>query len=1009
MIKKLMVNNKMLPKQLLPGIFNSKIVDSSIVPFTHSSDNWQMQIIMTRIDTKHIYLTTFLLLGCSGLAFAQSASLKSELLKITSVSDNLTRKSPSEKLYLQFDKPYYAVGDTLWFKAYLFNAAYLTASDKSGLMYIDIANDSNKVIKQYKLPVHAGLSWGNISLDEKEFTTGTYTLRAYTNWMRNFGDDYFYYKTFYISSANENNLLINQQVSTSVVNGSNTADVKLQFSDINKKPIRIEPLNLQVISEGKRLYKQKLPTDISGIVDVNFAIPQKASNITIVAESEKKDRKAVIPVALNRYENVDTQFLPESGNLVAGLPAHIGFKAIGEDGKGIDISGIITDHAQQQVAAFKSLHNGMGSFDLTAKDGEVYTAKVTLPNGAIKEYPLPVVKITGTVLQVKNTMESDSLGISVATTNDIVQSNESYFLIGKARGIFCYAAIVNFHESNLVKIKIAKSLFPSGLAHFTLMTEKYQPLNERLVFIDHHDNLNIHLETSKPAYGVRDSIALHIKVTDNNGKPITGSFSLAVTDDAQVKTDSLSSENIITHLLLTSDLKGYLEEPGYYLSSITKDKWQALDNLLLTQGWVGYNWQQVLNSPAITYQPEHELEVMGNVLNAFNKPVKGTNVILLSKSPALVMDTVTDNNGRFIFHHFPKVDTPQFVLKAVNKNGKSFNVGITVDEVKPPEFIKSFSPVEMPWYVNSDSILLNYAKSNALTKLQQYFPNSDHVLKEVKILSKKIIKGSQNLNGPGNADLVLDEKDLEAANKKSWLQLLEENIKGFKVGEIKKDWFFLQDIKNPITIDKGMVVSREHEWYFINDKPVKFYIDGISVTDMFPTSTSEVLNYSSAFLNMTSFLKAHKVEDIKGVELNFSDKYSLIYTSTYIPLDSKQPPINPNDASFIEITTRSGHGPQMDNTPGMFLYKPLAISYPKQFYKPKYTLNDTSKHIPDLRSTIDWEPNVITDANGEAKVSFFTADKPSTYTVIIEGSDMNGNLGYKREKIIVNDKKTNGK
>jgi hypothetical protein len=77
------------------------------------------------------------------------------------------------------------------------------------------------------------------------------------------------------------------------------------------------------------------------------------------------------------------------------------------------------------------------------------------------------------------------------------------------------------------------------------------------------------------------------------------------------------------------------------------------------------------------------------------------------------------------------------------------------------------------------------------------------------------------------------------------------------------------------------------------------------------------------------------------------------------------------------------------------------VSWPKQFYKPKYTVTDTIKHLPDLRSTIDWEPNITTGINGEATVYFWSADKPSTYTLIIEGADMKGNLGYKRGKIKV--------
>jgi hypothetical protein len=65
--------------------------------------------------------------------------------------------------------------------------------------------------------------------------------------------------------------------------------------------------------------------------------------------------------------------------------------------------------------------------------------------------------------------------------------------------------------------------------------------------------------------------------------------------------------------------------------------------------------------------------------------------------------------------------------------------------------------------------------------------------------------------------------------------------------------------------------------------------------------------------------------------------------------------------------------------------------------------------LPDTRSTIDWEPNVITGPNGKATLSFYAADKPATYTVVIEGSDGNGNIGYKLEKITISKQKTDTK
>jgi len=889
---------------------------------------------------------------------SENAALNNTLLKIAALSDSLNKKAAIEKLYLQLDKPYYALNDTIWFKAYLLNANYLVPSVKSGFVYADILNDSSKVIKQYRFPAGEGLTWGNIGLSDKEFTPGTYSIKAYTNWMRNYGDDGFFTKQFYISNAGESSLLVNSTVGETTANGVKTANVKLLFSDMNKIAYAAKPLQLQVMAGNKRLYNQKLQTGVDGGLDVKFAIPDKASNLSIIATSDTKDKKAVIPILLNRAENADIQFMPEGGDLVAGTVAKIGLKAIGEDGKGIDISGGIFNQNQKPVSRFMTTHNGMGSFNMDVVPGDTYTAKINLPGGIDKTVVLPAVKNSGTVLHVTNTTERDSLEVVIAATEDIASAGSSYFLIGKARGIICYAAVVGFHDGRYLTKKIAKSLFPTGIAHFVLMTTKQAPLNERLVFINHNDNLNIGLDANKPVYNTRDSIGIKLKITDADGKPVTGSFSIAVTDDAQVKTDSLQNENILSRFLLTSDIKGYVEQPGYYFSANKPAVWNDLDNLLLTQGWNSYDLKQPPK-----FEADPQFKVSGHITNAFNKSLKGTQVLLLSKLPAIVKDTLTGADGRFSFTRFPRVDTPVFIVQAVNKRGKSFNVMVNVDEVKPPDYAKATLPPLAPWYVNSDTTLLNYAKTNKVAKQQEYAPDGGRILKEVKITAKKIVKDSQNLNGPGNADIVLDEKEVEKQGKKTFLDVLLEKVKGFR-----------------LKYKKGV------PYYAVDGLATWFIMDGYDLkTVLHPDTIDDVIYY----------LKNHTAEDIKGIEVMTTSKNAMSYYQRFCR-DCELGSI-----AFIEITTRSGHGPIIDNTPGVYLYKPLPISWPKQFYKPKYLVKDAISKIPDLRSTITWEPNILTNANGEASVSFYSAGSASTYTLIVEGTDLNGSLGYTVKKITI--------
>lgn len=880
-----------------------------------------------------------------------TSGLGRQLIGVKRASDSSNTKYAAEKLYIQFDKPYYAAGDSVWLKAYLLNEPTYNLSGRSGLLHIDIANDSNKVVKQYLFPVQEGLAWGNIALEEKNFKPGNYVLRGYTQWMRNFGEDGFFYRNFTITApALPGGWLVNETTSVDKQN----LGTRLQLTTLDKAPVANEPLQLQVIAAGKSLYKQSVTTDGNGLLNLNFPLPAKTSNVVLIAKGKTNGREVAIPVTISREKNIDLQFMPEGGALVAGFNAKVGFKAVGEDGKGVAVSGSVTDQNQKQVTVFKSSHNGMGNFELLPEKGMHYTAKVTLHDGDVNTYPLPLVKTSGTVLQVKN-LSGDSLQVNIAATDSLVRAGNSYFLLAKARGVICYGAVVDLRRAKFMHSRLSADLFPSGIVHFILMTTSGQPLNERLVYIDHHDVLRFDIRPDQQAYSPKDSVALHIKVTDKAGDPVVGNFSMAVTDDAQVKTDSLGTDNIFSRMLLTSDLKGYVEEPGYYFQDNETAR-RDLDNLLLTQGWVTYD------QPAgkLPFEAETGFEVRGRVNNLFNKGLKKTELVLLSTRPQIIMDTVTDKDGRFVFDHFPRVDTPVFVLKTANRN---FNVNIEVDETPPPAFSSPVVPRIIPWYVNADTTLMNFVKSNAHMQQLQYYPDGGRILKEVKITAKKTVKNSYNPNGPGEADVVMDEKDLEQAGKKTWAQLCEEKIPGFH--------------------EEIFYHHAYHPHYEVFKRYVILIVNG------------EMMSRAINSFDIVQFLNFHTAEDIKGIEAITSSKYIYRYIREFFASQL----IDPETIAFVEITTRSGDF-KMPFTPGTYLYKPLAISWPKQFYKPKYTIKDTV-NLTDLRSTIDWEPNISTDKNGEATVWFYAAGSASTYSIIIEGVDGNGLLGYQRQKLLI--------
>ncbi len=920
---------------------------------------------------------SFLICVCSVTAYCQSAQ---PLQGLINAVDSIGTRMPIEKLFLQTDKPYYTIGDTLHFKAYLLNADYLTPSLRSGLLYVELDDKDNKAVKRQMVPLSSGLTWGDITFAEGDIPEGSYTLRAYTNWMLNFGEDYIFTKSIYLSPANTGSTLINARFKLDKQTGQDKIFANLLFSGIDKQPIRLLDLQLKVKDGKKTLYRDKATTDLDGIINVNFNLPGKTTikNLAIEAQDTKASEstaRLIIPVSILRPENTDLQFMPEGGPLVAGIPTRVGFKALSENGKGIEVSGQILNSKLQQVAVFKSLHSGMGSFEMMPQAGEIYTARITSPPNINKIYPLPQLSLAGTNLRVDD-KDPDSLEVSVSGT-----TAGAFYLLAQARGVVCYAGVVHLAEKTAIKRVIAKGLFPTGITRFTLLNTARLPLNERIVYVDHHDNLRITVTPDKKNYKTRDSVALAIQVTDKQGNPVQGSFSLAVTDDTQVRPDS-TGDNITNNLLLTSDLKGTVESPEYYFQDSTANVVTARDNLLLTQGWVGYNWKQVFDAKPQPIQHPAELEftVKGKVTNIFNSPVAKSGVVLLSTRPLIVKDTITNKNGEFVFKNLFITDTAVFKIQARNKRGKSFNVGITIDEVLPPVYAAP-GRQQMPWYVNSDTTLLaNTYTKIAQQKAESAYRGEGHVLKEVVIKAQKIIKGSKNLNGPGEADEVIDEKELEKAGKMSLGELLEKRVKGFQQSGI---W-------SPCGICRSVFAS-----YVIKDALVHLVFDGVDANKLFDGSDLGPVNDPERrqFLK-GNYLDYYTAEDIKGIEVMYSQKYTGDY--------KRSGQLFSLNIAFIEITTRGGKGPFMSATPGTYLYKPLAYTLPKKFYRPRYTVKNSTVALgSDLRSTIHWEPHIVTDSTGRAVVSFYSADKPGSYSIIIQGTDLFGQIGASRRKIAV--------
>lgn len=908
---------------------------------------------------KSVYKYLFFLILCATTAAAtnaQSGSFEDLVYR----SDSLNITYPREKIFIHHDKPYYRLRDTIWLKGYRFMGPANIPDDSSRLVYIELINVQNEVVKRISTPCKMGLFAANISLPDKLVVQGEYRLRAYTRYSMNFGEPLFFESRFaIIDPSSEEWKTRVQELRFDGKRLVAAIGVSAQNSQLSGRA-----LTIKLRSKNKLLFRTKAITDETGKIYIDTLITDNGHQSFQLEIADGNTTKLQLPVT-NQKSLVDLQFLPEGGTFIAGKQQRLGFKAINAFGKGVDVKGVIKDAEGNEITRFSSIHKGMGIAAFTPVVNETYTA--FLENGLTFKLPLP--QSSGIMLQVITDAAADSLQLKIAASPDI-QKKLIYF-VARTGGVSAARGRVPLTAAGY-ELKISKAELLPGITVFTLYDENLVPVNGRAVFIPPTNELKLTLTANKAEYAKKDSVSLMLQVQDKKGKNIAGSFSMAVLDTSQVKVFP-NGENLASYMLLSADLKGEIEEPYYYFNQPDPD---ALEALLLTQGWVSYT--SIPATPALYF--EKDFMVSGKVTNIFDKALDGTKVTLFAKvgkHKAFFSDTVTNASGEFTFTHLPlyETDSVSMLLQALNRKGKSFNVGISLKEPIYPAVTSD------PGLYSNGSILTDTLARDYITrheKIRTQLVKDGIMLEEVVLKSKSRIPGSKNLNEDGGADQVINEEVLNKTPKETLLTILEKQAKGFRAGILPKS---------------------NYPAYMINSNIVRLIIDGVDVHFFYRPSSGLATDYLHF---ITSYLNSLNGEDIKGIEI-MNSGYNTPYRSTYLTLE-EQASSGPTtiDYSFIEVTTYSGLGPFLKKTPGMYLFKPVYPVLSKQFYSPKYTSPEQKTVLPDLRNTIYWDQDIVTDSGGKAIVSFYTSESNGSYVIIIQGTDLNGNFGILYQPLHIN-------
>jgi len=852
-------------------------------------------------------------------------------------------KNPVEKVYLQLDKPYYAAGDDIWFKAYVTIGSQHQLTNLSGVLNVELIDDRDSVKQHIKLPLINGLTWGDFALSDT-LTEGNYRVRAYTNWMRNAGTEYFFDQHISIVNAVDNKVNARAAYTFANQNGQQKVNATINYTDPEGVAYANKEVKYNIDLGPKQIAKGKGITDDKGNISLSFinALKEPFSSGRIITNIQIDKNSLVtktLPVKATSG-SVDVQFFPEGGSLVTGVTSKIAFKAVGADGLGTDVKGTITDDAGNTITTFNSQHLGMGEFTLNPQANKLYKAHIFYADGSDNTIALPQTIDKGYVLAI-DSRDSSKIHIKITANRETYASdpNDTLSLIAQSDGEIYYAAKSNPGVSSFVAT-LDKNRFSSGIVQFTLFSSKGEPLNERLVFIQNNDQLKLDVKAEK-AYAPGQKVKIALNATNADAKPVVGSFSASVTDETKVPQDENFASTILTNLLLTSDLRGYVEQPNYYFNNVSEKTQADMDVLMLTQGYHRFEWKKVLNDdlPEAIYQPEKTLRISGRVTTLGGKPVANGKVTLLSTGHGTFFtDTLTDANGRFAFNNMTFPDSIKFVIQA--RTGKDRrNVNIELDDVIPQGATHDKNAADVQ--VNIYDGLSNYVQSSKdLFNQQLKYGLAKHtiVLKEVVITDKRIkLKNSANLNGPGNADQVLvgDQIPVGCATLAQCLQ-------GVLFG----------------------VVFRNGVPYSTRGGDLTINLDGV-------------------FISADEFDQLEP-SDIAGIEVLRTGADYAIYGS------------QAGKGGVIIVTTKRGDDITRSSynqpIPGIVTYMPIGYYKIREFYSPQYDDPKTNQAVADQRSTIYWNPNIATDKSGNASFEYFNAGGKGSYRVIIEGIDVDGNI-----------------
>lgn len=644
------------------------------------------------------------------------------------------------------------------------------------------------------------------------------------------------------------------------------------------------------------------------------------------------------------------QFFPEGGNLIAGQPNIVAFKAIDNNGYPIEVSGTVKNAKGANPVAIKTLHDGMGTIDITPADGQdIFEAVVKSAKGQTKTIALPAPVTTGASLKVFNKgsrifYQAVPGNVSDTAFNDLV-------ILAQMGSQLVYKANLDVGEGRISGFIPADHL-PSGILQITLFAKSGLPLSERLTFVRKNDLLQMDVLDADTHKEPRSKSAVELRLPDS----MQTNISISITDADAVPVDK-NSNNIVSTFLLTSDLKGNIYNPSWYFRNDADSTLRGLDLVMMTNGWRRFSWEKILNNefPEIRFPYEQGLLMKGvaTMLNGRPMPTGKLDMIirLPIDSSSMFASTPINEKGEFEIANMVFPDTAYIYYQGNDLVKKGVDVNVKFDNhfFERPTQVKIPYPLRVPPAVDNAALkqfLANAAEGN---KVNRSINNKTVYLKEVNVNAQKVKPEettekrytSGMFSGGDGYTFDLTKENPIALNV---FQYLQSKVAGLQI---------TGDLSNPSLSWRG-------------------------------GTPGLYLNEMQSDVSMLSTLSMQDIALVKVFRPPFMGGFG-----------------GANGA--IAVYTKKGG----DNTPkndpsirGFKLYKKAGYTIVKQFYSPDYSVKKEVHALPDKRLTLYWNPNVAIDTlTHTARVEFYNNDFTKRFRLVVEGIGDDGSVGRLEQEL----------